>query len=81
MLFRSLPFTVVGCLTDAIDAIEARASTLGLRVMRWPSRLAGAAEEVGATLATALVATDVDVVVAGGETTVVLPEEAGVGGR
>jgi len=77
----SLPTIVVASLTQALDAIEARAQGLGLRVQRPTRRLEGLAVDAADDVSAALLKLSADVLIAGGETTVVLPATPGVGGR
>lgn len=77
----TLPTTLVASLSHALTAVEARAHALGLRVQRQTQRLEGLAVGAAAELAETLLHLTVDVLLAGGETTVELPATPGVGGR
>jgi hydroxypyruvate reductase len=77
----SLPTFVIGSLSQALDAAAERARALGWRVARHPARIDGAAAEAGAALARAWRTSEAEVLIGGGETTVVLPSTPGVGGR
>ena len=77
----TLPTTVVASLTQALDAIEARAHALGMTVQRQAHRVEGLAVRAATELAASLLNLTADVLIAGGETTVVLPTTPGVGGR
>jgi len=77
----TLPTTVVASLTQALDAIEARAQALGLTVQRQAHRVEGLAVNAATDLAASLSNLTADVLIAGGETTVELPTTPGVGGR
>ncbi len=76
-----LPARVVGSLGMALDAIEGQARALGLQVERVTERVSGPAAEAGVAFAQALLASTADLIIAGGETTVVLPSAPGRGGR
>ncbi len=76
-----LPARVVGSLGMALDAIEGQARALGLKVERVTERVSGPAAEAGVAFAQALLASTADLIIAGGETTVVLPSAPGRGGR
>jgi hydroxypyruvate reductase len=76
-----VPLRCVGCLDDALDAIESAASTAGVDVRRIAGRLEGpAAVAAQATLAL-LADGPPGLWLQGGETTVVLPPGPGRGGR
>jgi hydroxypyruvate reductase len=77
----TLPTVLVGSLAQALDAIDAHARALGYTVERWPTRVEGPAVEAGQAIARRLERLTVDLLVAGGETTVQLPPAPGVGGR
>jgi hydroxypyruvate reductase len=77
----TLPVIGVGSLSEALDAVEARAVALGLTVQRVPARIDGPAAAAGRAFAAAVLAMSADVLIGGGETTVQLPDRPGVGGR
>jgi len=75
------PVRIVGRLADALDAAAQAAVEAGLSVVRHPARLAGDACESAARFCARVLAEPAGLHLAGGETTVQLPEVAGRGGR
>ncbi len=73
--------TLVGCLTDALDAAERAARLRGLSVWRAAARLAGDSEAAARSICHQLAVGDADLHLWGGETVVQLPAPAGRGGR
>ncbi len=71
----------VGRLDDALAAIERAAVAMGLSVGRRGARLAGDAVDAALRFCHELELGSVDLLLAGGETTVVLPARPGRGGR
>jgi glycerate 2-kinase len=77
----TLPARIVASLEDALGAIERAASERGLTWRRMPARATGPASVAAARFAHVLAATDADLLLWGGETTVELPATPGRGGR
>ena len=77
----TLDTQLIASLELALSAIEMAARHDGLPVYRHRERLAGAAEQTGYALADMLRTSAAGLHVWGGETTVRLPEQPGVGGR
>ncbi|MFO0333940.1 MAG: glycerate kinase [Pseudomonadota bacterium] len=77
----ALPCTIVGTLDDAMLAVERTATARGYTARRLAGRISGDVERAASVFAHELVLSVEDVVVAGGETTVRLPEKPGRGGR
>lgn len=75
------PVTLVGRLEEALDAIARAADAAGVRVHRASGRLAGDAAVAAAAAVRALREGGERLYLAGGETTVRLPPEPGLGGR
>ena len=73
--------SVVACIDDAVGAVATRATALGLTVQAAPRRFADAALRLAARFAHELALSSAQVCVWGGESTVVLPEQPGRGGR
>ena len=80
-LGATLPVTLVGCLREALDAVEVVARGLGCTVERQLARIDGPAGLAGTFFARRLLACAAEVLIGGGETTVRLPPSPGVGGR
>lgn len=72
---------VIATVELAIVAVEEAARAAGLTVRRLPGRLVGDAAAQGQNLATTLQDGPEGLMVAGGETTVTLPPQPGLGGR
>ena len=72
---------VIATIEHALTAVEQAAQAAGLTVVRRPERLVGEAALQGGALAQALLAGPAGLLLAGGETTVTLPPEPGLGGR
>lgn len=72
---------VIATIEHALLAAEQAARAAGLAVLRQPQRLVGEAATQGLELAAALLAGPPGVLLAGGETTVTLPAQPGLGGR
>jgi hydroxypyruvate reductase len=77
----SLPVALVGTLDDALSAAERAARAQGCTVRRLPGRVAGDVRAAASRYAHELACGTDDVVVWGGEPTVVLPPSPGRGGR
>lgn len=75
------PVRIVGCLADALAAIEAEAGRRGLPLVAGTRRLAGDAAAAAAGVVAALEDSGARLLVAGGEVTVTLPASPGRGGR
>jgi glycerate 2-kinase len=73
--------SIVARIEDAVDAAAARAAELGLTVHAAPRRFADSALRLGARFAHELALATTQACVWGGESTVVLPEHPGRGGR
>lgn len=72
---------VIATIDHAIAAVEQAGRAAGLAVRRAPERLVGEAARQGRDIAQAMLAGPAGVFVAGGETTVTLPPQPGLGGR
>lgn len=72
---------VIASIDDAIEAVRGAAAAAGLRVRAGAGRFAGDAEALGLRFAAELAASDTEVLVYGGESTVRLPRDPGRGGR
>jgi len=73
--------TLVGCLDDALDAIERAARARGLAVRRIAERLSCVAETAAQRFCHELAVGEAGLLVWGGETVVRLPPQPGRGGR
>lgn len=72
---------IVANVDMAGDAVVAAARAQGMHAVRRPDRFAGDACDVAAQILREFAASDIDLLVAGGETTVQLPQQTGRGGR
>ena len=78
---RPVSVTCVGSLAEALAAVEQAARAGGVAVHRHPTRLAGDAMATARRVCEELAMSPEGVHVYGGETTVVLPQDPGRGGR
>ena len=80
-MLSAVPHFIVARLTDAMDAIEQAAQDEGWSVFRSDTLLSGDAEMTGRRLGRQLLGSKAGVWLWGGETTVRLPPDPGLGGR